>query len=199
MPILLYFVVVGAGLLGLMFGADALLPASPPAVVSSNFYGLPAVRPSHPDTAVERSAAPEPDMSSPLVLAAAPPTPEAPVVVVAAPPKPKKYKVARRAPDPNRVARRAPDPNRAPVSGDGETFGFSGQAWSQRFADGQRFGEGQSFGSFGQRPAFGVQPQRSQRDARQDLRWRNPRQDWREHFASDWRSESRPWGFRGFP
>ena len=41
MPIFAYFAVVGSALVGLLFLADAVLPARGPLKISSNFYGLP--------------------------------------------------------------------------------------------------------------------------------------------------------------
>jgi hypothetical protein len=74
MPIFSYFAVVGSALVALLFLADATLPKSEtPVVVSSNFYGMP--KPWKPDPAppvLTATPAPEPDMASAAVLAAAP-------------------------------------------------------------------------------------------------------------------------------
>jgi hypothetical protein len=72
MPILGYFVVVGAVLVTLFFVADATLEKGPPPIVTSEQTGLPkSSRP--PQVQVLTTAqAPAPDMTSPLVVAAAP-------------------------------------------------------------------------------------------------------------------------------
>jgi hypothetical protein len=71
MPILAYFVLAGAFLLGLLFAADAYLPATTPAIASSNFQGLPA-KYTAANGPLITSSAPEPDMHSPAVTAAQP-------------------------------------------------------------------------------------------------------------------------------
>ena len=83
MPILLYFVVVGSTLFGLLLGVDAMLPPVSPAIVSSNFYGLPPPLRAAPEVG-DRAVAPAPDMSSPQVLAAMPKEPVASVAQIAA-------------------------------------------------------------------------------------------------------------------
>ena len=101
MPILSYFAVVGSVLVALLFAADATLPKSGPIVASSEFYGVP--KPWKPDPAkhiLVATPAPEPDMTSAAVTAAAP----VKVAAVAAPettakaaePAPKKKRVARK-------------------------------------------------------------------------------------------------------
>jgi hypothetical protein len=72
MPILAYFCVVGTFLLGFLFAADAYLPATAPAIASSSFYGLPAKYTATNGPLITPSA-PEPDMNSPAVVAAAQP------------------------------------------------------------------------------------------------------------------------------
>src|SRR4029079_7791594 len=131
MPILLYFVVVGSGLLGLLLGVNAMLPEGPPAVISSNFAGLPKLHPHQVTDLPDVSTAPAPDMRSPEVLAAAPYDPavksrEAPVAVAIAAPKPKKHKVARRAPELGQYAAVAQNPDEGPH------FGWGNRpAWGQ--------------------------------------------------------------------
>lgn len=72
MPIISYFLIAGSFLIGLLFAADAVLPAREPLHLSSDFHGV-AVKapPAKPDIPIlGRTAAPEPDMSSELVQAA---------------------------------------------------------------------------------------------------------------------------------
>ena len=75
MPIFTYFAVVGSVMIALLFVADATLEKGSPAVVTSQ-YGLP--KPWRPDP-IHLAAAP--DMTSPLVLAAAPKAQSAPEVL----------------------------------------------------------------------------------------------------------------------
>ncbi len=74
MPIFTYFALVGSVLVTLLFAADATLPKHGPVVVSSEFYGMPKPwRPENSKTPVLAArAAPEPDMTSEAVRAAAP-------------------------------------------------------------------------------------------------------------------------------
>jgi len=76
MPILSYFVGVGALLVALLFAADATLPKSKaPVVATSSLYGLP--QPWKPDparAALLATPAPTPDMNSEAVQAALPKT-----------------------------------------------------------------------------------------------------------------------------
>ncbi len=107
MPILSYFAVVGSVLVALLFAADATLPKSDrPVVVSSEFYGMP--KPWQPDPAKQilvATPAPEPDMTSAAVTAAAPAKVAAAAVAEttakAADPAPKKKRVARKQPRPD--------------------------------------------------------------------------------------------------
>lgn len=73
MPLLSYFLVVGASLAGLIVLSDAVLPPAKPVLVSSNFDGLAAPKPPR-SRRVERdwTPAPAPDMSAAAVVAAAP-------------------------------------------------------------------------------------------------------------------------------
>lgn len=96
MPIFKYFAVVGSVMVALLFVADATLAKrDTPIVTTSSLHGLP--KPWKPDPARTLAAvsAPEPDMNSAAVLAAAPKTEPAPVVQAEAP---KKKKVVRRQP-----------------------------------------------------------------------------------------------------
>jgi hypothetical protein len=72
MPIVSYFLIAGSLLIGLLFAADAILPAREPLHLSSDFHGLAVKVPqAKPDIPIlGRTAAPEPDMSSELVRAA---------------------------------------------------------------------------------------------------------------------------------
>jgi hypothetical protein len=84
MPILSYFAVAGSALLGLLFLADAMLPAREPLRISTEFRGLKAAL--HGETigsarAPAPAIAPEPDMMSEAVRVARQGTPE-PVVNV---------------------------------------------------------------------------------------------------------------------
>lgn len=80
MPIFRYFAVMGPVLLGLLWLADAKLPPPGPLANSTNFYGLQLghVTPQVPNLTV--ASAPEPDMTSAAVLAAAPEPTAAPNV-----------------------------------------------------------------------------------------------------------------------
>jgi hypothetical protein len=79
MPILTYFAVVGSVMIALLFVAGATLEKGSPAVVTSQ-YGLP--KPWRPDAIhLAAAPAPAPDMTSPLVLAAAPKAQSAPEVL----------------------------------------------------------------------------------------------------------------------
>src|SRR6185503_13997471 len=100
MPILAYFAFAGTFLLGLLFAADAYLPATTPAIASSNFSGLPA-KYTAANGPLITSSAPEPDMNSPAVLAAAPPNlapVNAPSAATAQAPKPKRKAVVHKRP-----------------------------------------------------------------------------------------------------
>jgi hypothetical protein len=72
MPIISYFLIAGSLLTGLLFAADALLPAREPLHLGSDFHGL-AVKAPQAKSEIPilgRTTAPEPDMSSELVQAA---------------------------------------------------------------------------------------------------------------------------------
>jgi hypothetical protein len=141
MPILAYFCVVGTFLLGLLFAADAYLPATTPAIASSNFSGLPAKYTAANGPLITSSAsAPEPDMNSPAVVAAAQPNPAPNLAPVNArsdatvqPPKAKRKAVARQRPN-NRYDHRYDNYN---------SFAWSWQNDHRRWASGNG-----SWGSF---------------------------------------------------
>src|SRR5262245_6836004 len=108
MPVLAYFCVVGTFLLGLLFAADAYLPATAPAIASSNFHGLPA-KYTAANGPLITSSAPEPDMNSPAVVAAAQPnlTPvNAPSNATAQAPKAKRKAIAYKRPGYDRFEHR---------------------------------------------------------------------------------------------
>lgn len=81
MPIFTYVAVVSSVLIALMFVVNPMLEKGTRAVVTSDRVGLP--KPWHPDSIQTLAAAPAPapDMTSPLVLAAAPKVQSAPEVV----------------------------------------------------------------------------------------------------------------------
>ena len=80
-PIFTYVAVVSSVLIALMFVVNPMLEKGTRAVVTSDRVGLP--KPWHPDSIQTLAAAPAPapDMTSPLVLAAAPKAQSAPEVV----------------------------------------------------------------------------------------------------------------------
>ena len=81
MPIFTYVAVVSSVLIALLFVVNPMLEKGTRAVVTSDRVGLP--KPWHPDSIQTLAAAPAPapDMTSPLVLAAAPKAQSAPEVV----------------------------------------------------------------------------------------------------------------------
>jgi hypothetical protein len=80
-PIFTYVAVVSSVLIALMFLVNPMLEKGTRAVVTSDRVGLP--KPWHPDSIQTLAAAPAPapDMTSPLVLAAAPKAQSAPEVL----------------------------------------------------------------------------------------------------------------------
>ena len=86
MPIFTYVAVVGSVLIALLFVVNPMLEKGTRAVVTSDRVGLP--KPWHPDSmqTLAAATAPAPDMTSPLVLAAAPKVQSAPEVVAKAEP-----------------------------------------------------------------------------------------------------------------
>jgi hypothetical protein len=134
MPIFTYFAVVGSVLVALLFVVGPTLQNGTRAVVTSDRVGLP--KPWHPDSIQTLAAvpAPAPDMTSPLVLAAAPKAQSAPEVLAKVEPSPQAR--AEAPPKKKRVTRRqAPDDYR------------QNRAWSRdRYAG--PFGGGTFFGRF---------------------------------------------------
>jgi hypothetical protein len=125
MPILSYFVGVGAMLVALLFVADLALPKSDaPVIATSSLYGLP--KPWKPDparAALLATPAPAPDMASEAVQAAM--TKTEPVIAgnarAEAAPKKKKKHIARRQPRPSEFGQ-----NYAWSPNAGRPFGGSG-------------------------------------------------------------------------
>jgi hypothetical protein len=157
MPILSYFAVIGSVLVALLFVADATLEKSGPLPFNNESVGLP--KPWRPDTTgsiLTTALAPEPDMASAAVRAAAPTAPQSsaaaptappssaavPAAAPAAKPEPVRARTAKvetAAKKPKHVARRQPRP-------DGPWRNY---AWSRNGNDGGFFGGGNSmFGRF---------------------------------------------------
>jgi len=87
MHILFYFAVVGSALIALLFVTDATLEKGAQAIVTTQRVGLPESHLPDPTRNLTSTPAPAPDMTSPLVLVAAPkvqPAPELPAVEPAA-------------------------------------------------------------------------------------------------------------------
>jgi len=87
MHILFYFAVVGSVLIALLFVTDATLEKGAQAIVTTQRVGLPESHLPDPTRNLTSTPAPAPDMTSPLVLVAAPkvqPAPELPAVERAA-------------------------------------------------------------------------------------------------------------------
>jgi hypothetical protein len=146
MPILSYFAVVGSILVALLFVADATLEKSGPLPFNNESVGLP--KPWHPDSKnsiLTAMPAPEPDMTSTAVRAAAPSAPASaamPAVAAAAKAEAVPQRTAKHDPapkKPKRVARKQPRPD-----GDWRNY-----AWQRNGNDGGFFGGGNStFGRF---------------------------------------------------
>lgn len=99
MPIFKYFALVGSVLMAFLFVADATMEKGASPVPVSSFQGLPKPWKPDPTKTLAAVSAPEPDMSSAAVLAAAPktepaPAPAAQAVQAEAP----KKKIVRRQP-----------------------------------------------------------------------------------------------------
>jgi hypothetical protein len=135
MPIFTYFAVVGSVLVALLFIVNPTLENGTRAVVTSDRVGLP--NPWHPDSIQTLAAAPVPaaDMTSPLVLAAAPKAQSAPEVLAKAEPASRAARVEA-IPKKKRVTRRQPSDgyrqNRA-WSRDRYAGPFGGGTFSGRF------------------------------------------------------------------
>jgi hypothetical protein len=108
MPIFTYFAVVGSVLIALLVVADATREKGTPAAVTvTSQYGLPKPWRPDPIQILAAAPAPAPEMTSPLVLAAAPKAQSAPEVLAKVEPAaraaraeapPKKKRVTRRQP-----------------------------------------------------------------------------------------------------
>ena len=72
MPVFSYFAIVGAVLVALFFLADATMEKGASPVVTSERVGVPKSWQPDPVQTLVRAPAPEPDMTSPAVLAAQP-------------------------------------------------------------------------------------------------------------------------------
>lgn len=133
MPILTYFAVVGSVLVALLFVVGPTLESGTRAVITSDRVGLP--KPWHPDSIKTLVAAPAPDTTSPLVLAAAAKAQSAPEVLAKVEPAARAAR-EKATPKKKRVTRRqAPDNYR------------QNRAWSQdRYAG--PFGGGAFFGRY---------------------------------------------------
>ena len=135
MPILTYFAVIGSVLVALLFVVGPTVESGTRAVVTSDRVGLP--KPWHPDSikTLVAAPAPAPDMTSPLVLAAAAKAQSAPEVLAKVEPAARAAR-EKATPKKKRVTRRqAPDDYR------------QNRAWSQdRYAG--PFGGGAFFGRY---------------------------------------------------
>jgi len=124
MHILFYFAVVGSVLIALLFVTDATLEKGAQAIVTTQRVGLPESHLPDPTRNLTSTPAPAPDMTSPLVLVAAPkvqPAPELPAVEPAA--------RAARAEAPsqtNRVTDRRPSADYRQDHGSPRNFGLAG-------------------------------------------------------------------------
>ena len=107
MPIFTYVAVVGSVLIALLFVVNPMLEKGTRAVVTSDRLGLP--KPWHPNSIQTLGVvpAPAPDMTSPLVLAAAPKAQSAPEVVAKVEPTARAARVEAR-PKKKRVTSRQP-------------------------------------------------------------------------------------------
>ena len=85
MHILIYFAVVSSALIALLFVTDATLEKDAQAIVTTQRVGLPESRPPQPATILTSTPAPAPDMTSQLVLVAAPKVQPAPELLAVEP------------------------------------------------------------------------------------------------------------------
>ena len=85
MPVFAYLVAVGSVLLALMFVTNATLEKGGPAIVRTQRVGLPESHLPDPTRNLISTPAPAPDMTSPLVLVAAPKVPPAPELLAVEP------------------------------------------------------------------------------------------------------------------
>jgi len=85
MHILIYFAVVSSALIALLFVTDATLEKGAQAIVTTQRVGLPESHLPDPTRNLTSTPAPAPDMTSPLVLVAAPKVPPAPELLAVEP------------------------------------------------------------------------------------------------------------------
>ncbi|MGA8972031.1 MAG: hypothetical protein WB496_02380 [Pseudolabrys sp.] len=132
-PIFTYVAVVSSVLIALMFVVNPMLEKGTRAVVTSDRVGLP--KPWHPDSIQTLAAAPAPapDMTSPLVLAAAPKTQSAPEVVAKVEPATRAARVEATHKKKRVTSRQPPDDYR-------QSYGWSRDRYPGPFGGGTFFG-----------------------------------------------------------
>ena len=133
MPIFTYVAVVSSVLIALMFVVNPMLEKGTRAVVTSDRVGLP--KPWHPDSIQTLAAAPAPapDMTSPLVLAAAPKVQSAPEVVAKVEPATRAARVEATHKKKRVTSRQPPDDYR-------QSYGWSRDRYAGPFGGGTFFG-----------------------------------------------------------
>ena len=133
MPIFTYVVVVGSALIALLFVMGATPEKAAPPIVTSDRVGLP--KPWHPDSIQTLAAAPAPapDMTSPLVLAAAPKAQSAPEVVAKVEPAARAARVEATHKKKRVTSRQPPDDYR-------QSYGWSRDRYPGSFSGGTFFG-----------------------------------------------------------
>lgn len=133
MPIFTYVAVVSSVLIALMFVVNPMLEKGTRAVVTSDRVGLP--KPWHPDSIQTLAAAPAPapDMTSPLVLAAAPKVQSAPEVVA-------KVEPATRAARVEATHKKKRVTHRQPRDDYRQSYGWSRDRYAGPFGGGTFFG-----------------------------------------------------------
>lgn len=132
-PIFTYVAVVSSVLIALMFVVNPMLEKGTRAVVTSDRVGLP--KPWHPDSIQTLAAAPAPapDMTSPLVLAAAPKVQSAPEVVAKVEPAARAARVEATHKKKRVTSRQPPDDYR-------QSYGWSRDRYAGPFGGGTFFG-----------------------------------------------------------
>jgi hypothetical protein len=85
MHILMYFAVVSSALIALLFVTDATLEKGAQPIVTTQRVGLPETHLPNPTQILTSTRAPAPDMTSPLVLVAAPKVQPAPELLAVEP------------------------------------------------------------------------------------------------------------------
>jgi hypothetical protein len=85
MHILVYFAVVSSALIAFLFVTDATLEKGAQPIVTTQRVGLPESRVPNPARILASTPAPAPDMTSPLVLVAAPKVQQAPELLAVEP------------------------------------------------------------------------------------------------------------------